>query len=239
MSQLLQKIEKRGHWRVVVRPGRFAEKRVSNLLDLYPMMLKSSVQFRGWDYPRVEPQEKLKIGVDYISQEVDWEYHLELWRIYQSGQFVHYSGFTEDWLDKFRLSAAPTGLIPGKSLSVLGVVFRFTEIFEFAARLASTDAGDEQMGLDITLRGLKSRSLWMDPSRVDFPWKGESSITEFPYQVQVSRTQLLTENRDLALKPAVELFRRFNWEPRWETLGNMQTDLVKTRSSVTAADPPK
>ena len=111
--------------------------------------------------------------------------------------------------------------------------FRFTEIFEFASRLASTEAGDHQMYLKISLRVLKGRTLWMDRSRVDFPWKGELSIAEFPYQVNVSRTQLLAESRDLALQPAIELFRLFGWDPNLGTLRDMQEQLVRRGSTVT------
>src|SRR5918999_2600983 len=162
MNELLEKIRSRGYWKVIIRPATFVEKRISNTSDVYPILEKTSVQVRIWGFPHLDNNEKLGINVDWIGQEIAWEYYLELWRFYQSGQFVHLSGMAEDWLDRSRLSPPDQSWKPRTFLNVVGAVFRFTEIFEFAARLAFTAAGDEQMRLEITLSGLEGPTLWVD-----------------------------------------------------------------------------
>ena len=196
MNELLEKIRSRGYWKVIIRPATFVEKRISNTSDLYPILEKTSVQVRIWGFPHLDNNEKLGINVDWIGQEIAWEYYLELWRFYQSGQFVHLSGMAEDWLDRSRLSPPDQSWKPRTFLNVVGVVFRFTEIFEFAARLAFTAAGDEQMRLEITLSGLEGRTLWVDPS---YRWGAsllmtqKASVKELPYKTDLARTQLVTE----------------------------------------------
>ena len=50
----------------------------------------------GRQYPRIE--QALDYGSDWIgSGATDWDYYLhEYWRIYQSGQFVHWFTFLDD-----------------------------------------------------------------------------------------------------------------------------------------------
>src|SRR5438093_8765937 len=99
MSPLLDKIKSHGHWRVVIRPFTFKKTRISEIKRLLPLLEKASVQLRGWDFPHIDRNDPPTIGLDYIGQECDWEDILEIWRFYQSGQFVHISGMRYDWLD--------------------------------------------------------------------------------------------------------------------------------------------
>ncbi|GAI24918.1 unnamed protein product, partial [marine sediment metagenome] len=51
------------------------------------------------------------------------------------------------------------------------------------------------------------------------------SIREFPYQIELSRTELIAAPRELALKPTTELFRRFSWDPSQDVLREQQKEL--------------
>lgn len=232
MSKLLDKIHSRGHWRVVIRPATFSEKLVANISELFPILQRTTVQLRGWDFPHMDLRTPPHTDLDWIGQESEWEQHLEVWRFYQSGQFVDFSGMKEDWMSESILSTRSEKMKPGSFLSVVGVVFRFTEIFELASRLAMTEAGDDQIRLDIAVKSIKGRALWMDPSRVGFPLEHKSEIGEVPYQVDISRVELVTETRELALKPAIELFQRFGWNPSLATLRDMQEQLVRKGSMI-------
>ena len=88
---------------------------------------------------------------------------------------------------------------------------QFTEIFEFASRLSLTEAGDELIHMEIDLRGLRGRVLKFETRR-----KGSSylrghkvEIDKLPYVLDLTRTELITASKELSLKPAIELFRRF------------------------------
>lgn len=147
MTDLLSKIRSRGHWRVVIRPGTFKKDRVGEISSLFPLVERSSVSIRGWDFPHIDRRKQPHIDVDWVGQELNWEHHLELWRLYQSGQFVHMGGIWEDWRDQSALWPPDRTRKVGSRLEVLDTVFRFIEIFEFAARLCQTDAGDERVGI--------------------------------------------------------------------------------------------
>jgi hypothetical protein len=232
MNELLKKIRSRGYWKVIIHPASFLEKRVANISDLYPLLQKNSVQFRGWDFPHLDSGEEPRFDIDWIEQGSEWEQYLEWWRFYQSGQFNDFMGMDEDWLDQSSLSPRSKDWKPGEFLSVTNALFQFSEIFEFAARIALSKAGDEQMHLEITLSGLKNRSLWADPSRIagsSLLRTKKASVKELPYKADLTRIQLVTEPRELALKAAVELFRRFGWDASLDALRDMQDELLRKR----------
>lgn len=227
MSSLLDKIRSRGHWRVVIRPQTFIEKRISQITELYPIIQNTSVELRGWDFPHLDPHAQAHVDIDWIGQESEWEIFLEIWRFYQSGQFIDITGMHEDWYDQRRSIPAAFGdWRPGLALEIGNALFRFTEIFEIAARLAMTQAGDDIMHIEITVSGLEGRKLWVDsPSRRPMFRDYTASIRELPYQVELSRTELIATPRELALKPAIELFRRFDWDPSQNVLRDHQKEL--------------
>ena len=73
--------------------------------------------------------------IDWIGQEFQWEeYHyLEMWRFYQSGQFIHHCWHTSsDWYDRNHYWPANDAWQLGAILGIGDTIFRFTEIFEFA-----------------------------------------------------------------------------------------------------------
>lgn len=228
MSEHLNKIRSRGYWEVVIHPGTFIEKRIPEIASLYPILEKTSVQLRGWDFPHLESRYSPHVDVDWIGQETHWEHYLEMWRFYQSGQFVDFSGMAEDWVKESALLRHNYDWDSGQFLSVSSAVDRFTEIFEFAARLALTEAGDEVMHVEATVSGLKGRELKLeDFKRKPFvPGRYKASIGKLPYKVDLTRVQLITESKELALRPAVELFQRFGWNPSLEILRDMQDELL-------------
>ena len=225
MRELLEKIKARGYWRVVIRPNRFVDKRIENISILRDILQNTSVHLRGWDFPHIDSRNRHRFLLDWVEQEFEWEYYLEVWRFYQSGQFVYYGGLVLDWADQasFGKQGYPS---PRTILSVVDVVYRLTEIFEFASRLALSEAGDEQIHIEIELAGLRDRALWVDPAkRMPFPLEQVAAIEEFPYEINITLTRLIAESRELALKPALELFRRFGWDPNIEVLREMQSNL--------------
>ena len=97
MSKLLEKIRSRGHWRVIIWPSTFVENRVPHRSSLLPILQKTSVDFKGWRFPHIDSFRIPDDGSDWIGQEIDWALCFELWRFYQSGQFIFYSGMLSDW----------------------------------------------------------------------------------------------------------------------------------------------
>lgn len=228
MSEIVNKITSRGYRRVTIRPAQFNSKRVADISSLFPILQKTSVGLRGWNFPHLDERNSPRIDIDWISQETEWQHHISLWRFYQSGQFFHIAGIPGDWRDHSSLWPADDSSKVGTLLGVGDTVFSFTEIFEFAARLSLTDAGDEQMEIDITYGNLSGRTLYVDSQRrwpFDFAYK--TSLSEFPSVVSIDRVDLVARARDLALERAADLFKRFGWNVKPDVLRSWQEELTK------------
>ncbi len=229
MSDLLEKIRSRGHWKVIVRPTQFVENRVEDFSKLEHILEKSSVRLSRWGFPHISDKSMLHRGADWTGQELEWERYLEIWRFYQSGQFVYYGGLVTDWSDETN-GLHRKGVDETKKLSVRDVIFRYTEVFELAARLSLTKAGGDGTHIEVTLDNLGSRRLWLDPSS---HWgssviqKFSLSINEWTYKDNFNSAALFANTKELALKPAIELFRRFGWNPPLEILRDMQSQLAR------------
>ena len=65
------------------------------------LLKKMPWNFVVWDYPHF-PQRRgddtdLVPGNNYYEGWIDWGAHKEIWRMYQSGQFINYKAVEEDW----------------------------------------------------------------------------------------------------------------------------------------------
>ena len=224
MSKLLETIRKSGYWKVVIRPSTFDRKRVLDNGTLAHIIRRNAVSYKGWDFPHIEGSGAFEEGPDWIGQEIDWKPILELWRFYQSGQFVHYFGMVEAWDEN------PAGkLFPPSDgrcraeLRVESVVARFTEIFELAARLSFTEAGDASMRLEISVGNMENCVLLTLPQQRGEPtWIPRSVKPSVTFTSELSSTDLVTERRELALGSAVEFFKCFKWNPPVELLRDVQ-----------------
>lgn len=221
MTALTETIKTRGHWRVVVRPLKFIEDRIENVVDLFPIVQKSSVQIRGWDFPHIDNQNTPTIGRDSVMQEIDWNTHKEHWQLYQSGLFQYLGGFTVDWKESWEnVVPQPHKVAPGSLLGVGDVVARFAEFFGFASAFAATSAADQEILLEIDCVGLSDRELWVDSSdRYPFlPDQYLCKLEDYGQQSRFRRETLVAEAENLALLWARELFRRFGWDPTIDML---------------------
>ena len=234
MSEILNKIRSRGHWKVVVHPPCFNDARIPNKSDLAPILENSKVMLWGWSFPYLVEDMSRSEGTDWIGREVSFDSLIELWRFYQSGQFVHYSGMVSDWSKHTgTFSGWPSQWdsgVPGRPhvlLDIKEVMIRFAEIFEFAARLSSTQAGDDQMHLEIEVVGVENHLLRVSPNdKVDYFRKMVNPSHKIPFKFDLHMLELKSNTRGLGLKPAAELFAMFGWKPGIAILQDIQSELL-------------
>ena len=229
MSTLIDKIRSRGYWQVVVRPVRFNSERISDIASLRPILQKAYVSLRGWNFPHLDEPTALHIDIDWIGQEFEWQHYISSWRFYQSGQFIYISGMPIDWRDQSHFWPADEQWRQGALLGVGDAIFTLTEVFEFAARLALSDTGDEQMHIGVTVGNLRERLLYVDtPGRWPFLTTDyQASIEKFPYSVELTRSDLVAKPRDFALQAANELFKRFGWGTTIDILRDWQSEMIR------------
>lgn len=217
MSTIIRKIKSRGYWRIRIRPAEYAPNRIASISDLYPLVQRLSVNIRGWDFPHVvvNSVEDLSIHQSYVAQETDWESFIELWRLYQSGQFAYLGTLFTDWPSRFFPSQAES-----KVVLVEEAVTKYVEVLEFAARLSASPAGSDRMWIQIGVHGLRGRHLATTSAMAMFLRARTATYTdeEIVLQEEILREQLLAETEQIALRWAQELFRRFNWDPEHEVL---------------------
>ena len=227
MSAPMEKIRSRGYWKVVVRPTTFAEKRVLDKKTLDHILRTTSVSLRGWSFPHVDDIIELDSGTDWIGQEIEYGRFHELWRFYQSGQFVHYSGMIEDWGDNSTGQwLPPNGEYRRVNLDVRDVVAQFTEVFEFAARLSFTEAGDSGTRVEVVAGNIDNHFLVLPSRSGKASWIPEARKPSMAYATELSNADLVAEKRDLALKASMEFFRCFNWDPNIELLRDLQLGVL-------------
>ena len=219
MSELLEKIKSRGYWQISIRPRSFNQNRVADISMLLSLLSRCVVQIRGWDFPHIDQRSYPEFGNDWVGQESDWDYHKGIWRLYQSGQFVYLVGMAIDWREESNIWPADTVQKPMTLLGVGDTIFTFTEIMEFASQLAMTDAGDDAMHIDVKVVNIQGRFLYVDsPRRMPFTNPYRTSMTEFQYSKDISRSELLSSYKSNAIDASVQLFKRFGWNAQKEIL---------------------
>lgn len=219
MSTLLDKIKTRSYWEVNITPTEFQEKRIQNIMDLKEIIYKEAVNFRGWDFPHYDFNKEAEVGTNWVGQEFEWNHYLETWRIFQSGQFVHYSGLFYDWKDQSELWPMDANWDKNKWIQTYEIVYRIREIYEFASRLAQKIENTKTIDISITLHNIKNKSLLNPPTAMPFPTLKTCTLDHFPLPVSTITTpELIANNKDLAISSTIEIFRRFNWNANKEVL---------------------
>jgi hypothetical protein len=226
MNPLLDKIHSRGYWKVVIRPITFEEKRVQHKSALSHILRKTSVSIKGWSFPHVDDFREFDEGPDWIGQEIEWKPILEFWRFYQSGQFVYYSRMAEDWRYSSSQCLPHEGSSRNANLDMTEMVTRFTEIFEFAARLSFSEVGDTGTHLEIALANFRDYVI-DTPSHLGGVYrKLQAHAPEMTYRKDLSSAELVTDKGDLALNAALEFFQCFKWDPGLELLRDIQEGIL-------------
>ena len=231
MSELLERIRSRGYWKAIVRPTTFIERRVKHRSDLLPILEKNSVEIKGWSFPHIDPVMTLDEGLDWIGQELARDHILEFWRFYQSGQLIHYFAMPEDWGARSSPWLQSSDGISRVMLDVGDVVLRFTEIFEFAARLAFTETWNEGIHIEVSVDNIENHFLQL-------PGLGSTKVTGIPqaevpamqYARDLSIEELIAGAGELSLEPTLRMFGAFGWKPGIDVIRDLQTERLKRTS---------
>ncbi len=201
IKERLEKIKSTGYWRVNIRPVQFEERRIESVERCWEIMESCSVRLRGWDYPAVSEKEKA-FGDDYVQSGADFRGMVELWKFYQSGQFIHYFSCLED----YRRKEIDTN---SRWLGIVSTLYRITEIYEFSARMAIKEVFRDGVIISIRLKGMKDRSL-AEPDRPLMPnyiSKSDDIIIESKF----STLNLIASAHDEAIKKTMEIYSKFGF----------------------------
>lgn len=222
-DELLKQIKSRGYWRINFRP--LIQKEELELSDCQKFVKNSSVRLRGWGYPHFPSNKSdLKIGNNYCEGRVDWEGEKEIWRLYRSGQFIHFLGLGEDWQKKAYGNSGP-----GEVLSFIGMTYQITEIFEFLSRLAKEGLYEKGVKVHIRLENTKERKIEVFNSRrLPLGDQYTCDIKTINLEQEFKQKDIIKHSSDAALKSIIKIFERFHWNtPPKEVIKNDQKELLE------------
>ncbi len=237
IKERMEKIKSTGYWRVNIRPTKFDRLRIESLSQCWELVESNKVFLRGWDYPHVKQKERIN-GEDWVQSGSDFDElgHVELWRLYQSGQFIHYFACDEDYLrekvDKRINQNASRRMNQGASsgLSIVSALYSITEIFEFAARLAQKEVLQPRLQISIKLVGMENRQIffWNSGRRLLFPYI--CKMGEIAFDGEYSPTEIMAEGHNKALGATIDILERFNWSnPSRSVLAEDQQRFLQKR----------
>lgn len=225
MSEVTDKIRSRAYWDISIMPEPFNERRLGFAV-LGDLVASHTVRLRGWPVPYTDYREETLRGDDWLGQDIDAKTvsHIEAWRMFRSGQFSHLRAVDIDW------RPLPSGEPRSESADVVEVweiLYYLTEVFELAARLALSPAGDETMTVRANLFGLNYRSLIVGQSnRAEFWDPKGPGPTKIEREVTLPRNQLVAEAREQAVDMARDYFDEFSWTVSREQLLDHQRQLT-------------
>lgn len=216
MKKILKKIKSRGYWRINFRPLVYDNK-IKELVECKNIVERNIVSLRGWNYPFFPPGTGEDMGVvcgqNFYEGWVNWWEHKEFWRLYQSGQFIHYVGLREDWYDESEWFKNLTQKInPGSSLGVTNTIYLITEIFEFLRRLVNNGLYDEGVKIIIGVFNTEGRKLWLeDESRIPFSRVYSTASSVLEYSNEFSKNRILMNSQNISLEVIKYFFDKFGW----------------------------
>jgi hypothetical protein len=218
MTPVLEaRIKKRGFWRVRITPGTFRESFFPELSDMKVLVNQISIDAGNLSFPTIA--EQLLIGKDWIGQELDtWEY-CQSWRLYQSGQFILYEGFVDDWLDQSWFGKVNNDWRAGLELSVSDALYTYWLAFEFAARLSASIEGESQFNVSIHGFALSGRQLkFQFRNRTGLRVPHVATLNDFEFAKTLTSKNLIAAPIEYAVEGARALFARFHWDVRPDLL---------------------
>jgi hypothetical protein len=227
MTPISAKIKSKAYWRIRIRPAEYIPTRVADISSLRPLVERLSVRFRGWYFPHVEMDiNSIGIYQSYVEQETEWDNHIELWRLYQSGQFAYLGALHTDWPSSFAGSGQVSNV-----LFIEDLVGRYVEVLEFAARLSASPAGSKRMWLQIGLHGVGSRTLasYSPMSSIFLQARaGRFADANLILDGEFPAEELLAESEQIALRWVQNVFRHFNWSPEYAVLEGVRDQFYRT-----------
>jgi hypothetical protein len=230
---LLERIRCRGYWRVNFQPL-VAKTKVQTMDTCRRLVRENAVSLRGWDYPafhETPPNGGVAPCGDYYEGWVEWSMYREFWRLFKSGQFLHYTAIRTDWHDEAHFRVAfPDSVVAERVLPIVDTIYLVTEMFVFLSRLARAGLYDEGVRVRISAEQLAGRALYIDDStRHPFSFPRTTGAERFTWDREYSKEVILADPSGEARKVLLALFDCFGWNPADEQIESTQDALIRGR----------
>lgn len=211
-EEIKKKIDDIGNVKVIFEPFIYKDSRIKKK-DLQEILEKSQVNLRGWSFPHVpkidmnDGKKPYLIG-NGIEFYTSWQDMIEIFRFYQSGQFIAKFALREDTLGE----AYGKKLEVGKYLDFLGFIYRMMEITLFIKNLIqNTDI--EGGKLIVEINKIKNRELESIFSQNIFSFNAGyiCRIDKVSIVREFDRDKISVELLEISREFIKEVFDYFNW----------------------------
>lgn len=232
-NKLVDTIKQLPYWRVKINPSVFKKNRIDSNAELVRRINECRVSLRGWDYPHVDKDLYIS-EEDWISSGCTFMYIMEYWKFFRSALFVHY--FRSDIEENSTVERRRVNLLnseapkPKGYLEITGVLYKLTEICEFAKRLIENGIIEGDVNIDIQIANINEVELYYwDPGRVLFgPYKCYQK--EYEINIRENTYNFIENANEIAISKAVSVYNAFNWvDPPIDILRQDQLKLLERK----------
>jgi hypothetical protein len=235
VDEILTLLRRQPYFSVRITPGRALE---AGLSQVKCAVAECAISLRGWDFPHFESRAVYN-APSFAFSYVNWERHVEYWRMYQSGQFV-FLGASWDTGASFQdvlMKEVPLMIARDSDkesvvgvLSFIGMIYSVTEFYLFASRLSTRlgYAGDAR--LDIALHNIEGWALGSGDPRISWHYLYQAHVGTIRAPVPES-TDLLTsaDAATAARSGLLKLFEGFDWDASSTVIEDWQQRLMQRR----------
>ena len=214
-SGVMSKIKSKGFWEISIQPNTYVKDKPTKE-QCKEIIEKCQVKLRGWYFQPIGSKlEEFFIDSNCVTGLIDFSTYTEAWKFYQSGQFVHYQAYWEDWEKNipWRIGFR-SDYHEDESLKVKGIImtlYTLAEIFQLTSNFIEHVVYDDKVQVSIILHDTEGRSLAMsDPLRIlykDYKCMIDKIKFEKEYDVK-DFSDNLYEN---IMSATIEIFQSFNW----------------------------
>ena len=202
-----------GNIKVVFEPSTYNENRIQKR-NLQEILEKSVVSLRGWSFPHVPKQDNdgskrpysIGNGIEFYTY---WEKFIEIFRLYQSGQFLAKFALYEDTIGELNGKK----LESGKYLDFLSTIYKITEIVLFINNLIeNTDI--EGGSLTIEINKTRDRELEAIFSQNIFSFHAGyiCRMGQVPLNESFSKEKIAADPLEISRNLIKRIFDDFNWK---------------------------
>lgn len=212
IEDIKKKLDAVGNIKVIFEPSFYKDGLIKKK-DLQEVLQKTAVSLRGWSFPHIPQQDKdgskkpysIGNGVEFYTS---WDKFIEIFRLYQSGQFLGKFALYEDTIGELRGNK----LEPGKYLDFLSTIYKMTEIVLFIKNLIE-NTGIEGGNLTIEINKTRDRELESIFSQNIFSFNAGyiCGMEQVVVRANFKKEQIMVDPLKISRELTKGIFDDFNW----------------------------
>jgi len=229
--ELVKEIKSQAHWRIEIHSTEYQAKRLPTRPGMEDLLSKATVSLRGWPYPYYGIRaEDLAYNGKWLEGKINWERYMEYWRLYESGQWIHYTNVRTAGIPREEIFRQRSPLPPQHAgyISVRGeILFTLTEILHFAIGLGQGGVLEPEAFLSIELHNTKDYMLFESFDRFFRDGYVNPSDAPITFEHKLPPSELPALADKMALDMAIKVYSIYNWIPANAAIRNLVEDQKK------------